>query len=516
MGRALRAASRCGSSLRRPGDELGDPGLEPDDDAAGGGCGGLLQASHGADAALERLSRTGPLGRDQRIDTTGRIRPLWRPARAGRPGPIASSPGAGAAARGRGGAAPSPGPGRPGTSTVVRRPSRRSRARGEARTKRAAGRAAYFAAMLCCMSAILPCQDRVCKGGPEAFGNVRCQRATLLGERRSRGSAAARYSGRTSGRVGGRAPQVGLERPDVAARHRAGQGRPDPERPGVAERLLDQRPVDRERRPPRRGRRPGRARRSRRAARRSRRRRAPPPRGRPPSCPGARRTACAPIASAISASRATSWSSPSTATVAPWSAATARSVSAKATSGWKLPTWVPAAIAGSRTSAPSAPLVWTSAWPLYSRIDPASGAMASSGTARMISSTSSRSGVTSAKARVPPTSSLNRSRRTGSRLATAADRPAGPGQGQPERRSDRAGPDDPDDRRLAGVRVLVRVGVVVRRRRRRDRGPGPAAGSSSMPGRRAGRRPSRRRVPRAGSRSRQALIVRGTLPSDRV
>ena len=31
------------------------------------------------------------------------------------------------------------------------------------------------------------------------------------------------------------------------------------------------------------------------------------------------------------------------------------------------PTWVPAAMAGARTSAPSAPLVWTIAWPLYSR-----------------------------------------------------------------------------------------------------------------------------------------------------
>ena len=45
------------------------------------------------------------------------------------------------------------------------------------------------------------------------------------------------------------------------------------------------------------------------------------------------------------------------ATVAPWSAATARSVSAKATSGWNDPIWVPAAWAGSRTSAPSAPCV---------------------------------------------------------------------------------------------------------------------------------------------------------------
>ena len=81
-----------------------------------------------------------------------------------------------------------------------------------------------------------------------------------------------------------------------------------------------------------------------------------------------------PIASAISASSAASWSSPSMATVAPWSAAIARSVSAKATSGWNAPTWVPAAIAGARTSAPRAPLVWTMAWPLYIRTLAASGA----------------------------------------------------------------------------------------------------------------------------------------------
>ncbi len=107
------------------------------------------------------------------------------------------------------------------------------------------------------------------------------------------------------------------------------------------------------------------------------------------------------------------------ATVAPWSAAIARSVSAKATSGWNEPICVPAAIAGCRTSAPSAPLVWIIAWPPYIRTLAASGAIASSGTARMISSTSSTRACGSMNARAPSTSPVNRSRRSASRLATA-------------------------------------------------------------------------------------------------
>ena len=151
----------------------------------------------------------------------------------------------------------------------------------------------------------------------------------------------------------------------------------------------------------------------------------------------------------MSASSAASWSSPSIAIVAPWSAATARSVSAKATSGWNAPIWVPAAIAGARTSAPSAPLVWIIAWPLYIRSEPASGATTSSGTARMMSSTSSRIGSGSAKTRVTSTSERNRSRRPGSRLATAWTGQPAARQRDAERRPDRARADDPDDRRLA-------------------------------------------------------------------
>ena len=71
------------------------------------------------------------------------------------------------------------------------------------------------------------------------------------------------------------------------------------------------------------------------------------------------------------------------------------------------------------TSAPSAPLVWTIACPLYIRISRASGSIASSGTARMISSTSSTSAWASANPRAPSTLPVNRARRPESRLATA-------------------------------------------------------------------------------------------------
>ena len=88
-----------------------------------------------------------------------------------------------------------------------------------------------------------------------------------------------------------------------------------------------------------------------------------------PSSPGASRTGVrAERLGHLRRAAPASWSSPSIATVAPWSAAIARSVSANATSGWNAPICVPAAIAGARTSAPSAPLVWTIAWPLYIRI----------------------------------------------------------------------------------------------------------------------------------------------------
>ena len=70
------------------------------------------------------------------------------------------------------------------------------------------------------------------------------------------------------------------------------------------------------------------------------------------------------------------------------------------------------------TSAPSAPL-YGHRLALYIRISRASGSIASSGTARMISSTSSTRACASANPRTPSTWLVNRARRSGSRLATA-------------------------------------------------------------------------------------------------
>ena len=81
---------------------------------------------------------------------------------------------------------------------------------------------------------------------------------------------------------------------------------------------------------------------------------------------------------------------------------------------------------GSRRPSPAraprrrgAPLVWIIAWPAYRRRLPASDSTTSSGTARITSSTSSTRALGSANARTPGTRSLNRSRRAGSRDATA-------------------------------------------------------------------------------------------------
>ena len=88
--------------------------------------------------------------------------------------------------------------------------------------------------------------------------------------------------------------------------------------------------------------------------------------------------------------------------------------------------------------------------------------MASSGTARMISSTSSRmrlrlgEGPADVDQRAEPLAPA------GVAAGDRVDRPAGPRQRDAERGPDRAGPDDPDDRRLARLRVVVRVGVVAR------------------------------------------------------
>ena len=156
-----------------------------------------------------------------------------------------------------------------------------------------------------------------------------------------------------------------------------------------------------------------------------------------------------------------------------------------------------------RTSAPSAPLVWTSACPLYSRMLAGDGSIASSGTARMISSTSSSERVDLGEGARAADQLLEPLAPGGVAAGDRLDRPAGPGQGQAERRSDGAGADDADERRLAGCRVLVRMGVVVGRAvavvvavgSRRDRGRcPPRAGrpASSVVGvRRPDRAPAR-------------------------
>jgi hypothetical protein len=94
--------------------------------------------------------------------------------------------------------------------------------------------------------------------------------------------------------------------------------------------------------------------------------------------------------------------------------------------------------------------------------DPATRATASSGTATMISSTSSMRAVASAKARLPSTRLVNRSRRSASRLATAFTGHPARRSATPERGPDGARADDPDDRRLVALGPDVGVGVVAR------------------------------------------------------
>ena len=154
-----------------------------------------------------------------------------------------------------------------------------------------------------------------------------------------------------------------------------------------------------------------------------------------------------------SASSAASWSSPSIATVAPWSAATARSVSAKATSGWNAPIWVPAAIAGARTSAPRAPLVWIIAWPLYIRT------LARHRLDRVVGDGQDdeldlldeglRLGEPARSRRPRP---MNRSRQRRIAAGDGMDRPAGTAQGDAEGGPDGARADDARVRRLARAR----------------------------------------------------------------
>ncbi len=150
------------------------------------------------------------------------------------------------------------------------------------------------------------------------------------------------------------------------------------------------------------------------------------------------------------------------ATVAPWSAATARSVSANATSGWKAPTCVPAAIAGSRTSAPSAPLVWTMAWPLYIRT--LGGEVGD----RVVGDRDDDEldlldeGLRFGER--PRAVQRRGDARTPVRVAArdGVDRPAGPDQGGAERGPDGTTADDPGRGPLTGAGVPVGVRVTVR------------------------------------------------------
>jgi hypothetical protein len=64
----------------------------------------------------------------------------------------------------------------------IARPSRRWRARTLGRTKRATGRAAYFAAMLCSMGSNGTPSEGRCKRRSEPFRSLWCQRATRLSQ----------------------------------------------------------------------------------------------------------------------------------------------------------------------------------------------------------------------------------------------------------------------------------------------------------------------------------------------
>ena len=114
----------------------------------------------------------------------------------------------------------------------------------------AAGRAAYLAAMLWSMGGYGTGSGWACKAVASsarifvASSGASAPRASARSISRP---AAATYSVGHVRRVAAQRGEVGLERADVAARHRPGEGRPDPEGAGVAERPLDERAVDRQR-----------------------------------------------------------------------------------------------------------------------------------------------------------------------------------------------------------------------------------------------------------------------------
>src|SRR4051812_28994516 len=103
--------------------------------------------------------------------------------------------------------------------------------------------------MLCSMGGNGTASGTACKRlderGTEVLGRFRCQGAPLqrdpdlaIGERAIQGDDLRRVAAERG--------EMTDHRAAVAADHRAGERGLDPESPGVAERLLDQRSVDRE------------------------------------------------------------------------------------------------------------------------------------------------------------------------------------------------------------------------------------------------------------------------------
>ena len=340
---------------------------------------------------------------------------------------------------------------------------------------------------------------------------------------RSHARPRPRYRSTTPGAWRADRGQVGAQRADVAAGDRSGQRGPDPERPGVAEGLLDQRPVDRQRaglveagHPAQLGDRVEEGDEARRRpARRPRGRRpsSPAPGGRPsPRSPRPSRRAGRP---AGRRPRPRSWRRG--ARRPPARCRRRRRAGGTSRSGSRRP-WPAEDLGAERRR-------WCGPWPGRRTAGgrrPAP-AMASSGTARMTSSTSSRIAVASANARVPPTSRPEPLAPAGVPAGDRRDRPAGPAQGHAEGRPDRARADDPDAaaagrarRGRCGWRWSCGPAVVVVDRPR-ARGPE----SRSRPASRGDRRPGghRSRRPAAGRRSRlargrslQAFIGGGTIP----
>ena len=185
------------------------------------------------------------------------------------------------------------------------------------------------------------------------------------------------------------------------------------------------------------------------------------------------RTGVPPIASASSASSGSERSSPSTATVAPRRPPPPGRGRRTATSGWKLPDCVPAAIAGSR--GPGA----GSAAGVDERLAAVQAQLAAPARGdRIVGHGQEDRGrprrarpCASAKARAPGTSCRKRSRRPASRLATAATCQPARAKRDAQRRADTARADDADARpavvrlwraRAGGRARAETVAVVVR------------------------------------------------------